>query len=169
MENKIRNEALFDNWLLDNRLVLMSDFIERKVWDEWKNYLEEEFSRWFGDKNKGFQPVHQHNQEQSDEGAESLHSAACNFKSVERGLKMKFDNEPLEEEILDRLANHQVLLSNNCPPMNNEKALVLLGEAMLNEFVEKFTKLWKDELFPHCLLRDHEASKEEVHRWIHGE
>lgn len=82
---------------------------------------------------------------------------------------MKFDNEPLDKELLKRLAKHQVFLSHDCPPMNQEKALILLGEAMLNEFVEKFTQLWKKELFPHCLLRDHEASIEEVHRWVHGE
>lgn len=81
---------------------------------------------------------------------------------------MEFNNEPLDKEILDRLQQQGILLSDNYPPMNKEKALVLLGEAMLNEFVENFMRLWKQELFPHCLLRDYEAGAEEVHRWIHG-
>ena len=82
---------------------------------------------------------------------------------------MKFDNEPLDKEILNRLEEQGILLSDSCPPMNKEKALILLGEALLNQFVQKFTGLWKEELFSHCLLRDYEASEEEVHRWIHGE
>ena len=56
---------------------------------------------------------------------------------------MEFDNEPLDKDMLERLAKNHVFLSNDCPPMNREKALVLLGEAMLNEIVEKFTQLWK--------------------------
>ncbi|MFC1783454.1 hypothetical protein ACFL02_07695 [Planctomycetota bacterium] len=79
---------------------------------------------------------------------------------------MKFDNEPLDKEILDRLSNHQIWISRNAPPMNKEKALVLIGEAMLDKFIKEFVHLWKDELFPHCLLRDHDASPEEVREML---
>lgn len=82
---------------------------------------------------------------------------------------MKFELEELDKEIIDRLMSQGIFLSNNAPPMNKEKALVLIGEAMLDRFVKEFVSLWKNELFPHCLLRDYEASEEEVHRMIHGD
>ena len=81
---------------------------------------------------------------------------------------MKFDKEPLDKELLERLGNHHVFLSSNCPPVNREKALVLLAEAIFNEFVQKFSQLWKKELFPSCLLRDYAATDKEMHDWIHG-
>ena len=82
---------------------------------------------------------------------------------------MKFDNEPLDKETFTRLEEQGVLLSNHAAPITKEQALVLLGEAMFNEFVEKFTKLWKEELFPHCLLRDYEATGDELHKMLHDD
>jgi len=63
-------------------------------------------------------------------------------------------------EILDRLADYGVFISNNAPPLNRQKALVLLGQAMLDKFVNEFVSLWR-ELFPNCRLQDFEASEEE--------
>jgi len=80
---------------------------------------------------------------------------------------MRFENQELDKEILDRLENHGIFLSKDCPPMNKEKALVLIGEAMLDKFVKDFVSLWKNELFSNCLLRDHEASAKEVYETIH--
>jgi len=74
---------------------------------------------------------------------------------------MKFEDEKLDKEVLGRLANYGVLISDKAPKLNKEKALVLLGEAMLDKFVKEFTSLWKDELFPDCRLQDFEASEEE--------
>lgn len=156
---KMGDEKIFDKWVLDNQVDLMSDFIERKAWDEWQDYLDEEFKRWSEDRHPSVQG---HDRMKSPESSGGI------VIPWQGGKKMKFDNEPLDKEMLDRLENHQVILSDNCPPMNKEKALVLLGEALLNEFVEKFTRLWREELFPHCLLKDHEARPEDVHRWIHG-
>jgi hypothetical protein len=84
-------------------------------------------------------------------------------------MNMRFDNEPLDKETLKRLEEHGILLSNHAPPITKEKALVLLGEAMLNEFVEGFVRLWKKELFPYCLLRDYEATEDEIHKILHGD
>lgn len=77
---------------------------------------------------------------------------------------MKFENKELDKETLDRLADHGILLSKNCPRMNKEKALILIGEAMLDKFIKEFVSLWKNELFPDCLLKDHEVSEEEKQR-----
>jgi hypothetical protein len=82
--------------------------------------------------------------------------------------KMKFENKELDKEILDRLAGYGIFISRNCPPVNKEKALVLLGEAILDKFVKEFVSLWRNELFANCLLKDYEASAEEVHEWVHG-
>jgi len=81
---------------------------------------------------------------------------------------MKFENEKLDKQTLDRLAEHGVFISSNALPLNKEKALVLLGEAMLDKFIKDFVGLWKNELFANCLLKDYEASAEEVHEWVHG-
>ena len=80
--------------------------------------------------------------------------------------KMKFDKEALDKATLDRLWHHGIWLSRDAPPMNKDKALVLIGEAMLDEFVEEFVHLWKDELFPHCLLRDYQAPAEEIREML---
>ena len=69
----------------------------------------------------------------------------------------------------DRMMSHSIFISKNAPPMNKKKALVLIGETMLDKFVKEFLSLWKDKLFPHCILRDYEASEEELHRMIHGD
>jgi hypothetical protein len=81
---------------------------------------------------------------------------------------MKFENIELDKETLDRLADYGVFIRNKAPPLNREKAMVLLGEAMLEKFVREFVSLWKNELFPGCLLKDYEASDEEIHEWVHG-
>ena len=84
------------------------------------------------------------------------------FSSLMKGghKKMKFENEELDRETIKKLQNHGIWVSRNAPPMNKEKALVLIGEAMLDKFVKEFVHLWKDELFPHCLLRDYNAPEE---------
>lgn len=82
---------------------------------------------------------------------------------------MKFKPEELDQKIIDRLMSHSIFISNNAPPMNKEKALVLIGEAMLDKFVKEFVNLWKNELFPNCLLRDYEASVREVNKIIHSD
>ena len=82
---------------------------------------------------------------------------------------MKFEPEELDKKIIDRLLSHGIIISENAPSMNEEKALVLIGEAMLNKFVKEFVSLWKYELFPNCLLRDYEASEQEIHKMIHGD
>lgn len=80
---------------------------------------------------------------------------------------MKFNNEELDKETIDRLMSHSIFISKDAPPVNKEKALVLIGEAMLDKFIKDFVSLWKDELFPNCLLRDHEASEKEMYETIH--
>lgn len=82
---------------------------------------------------------------------------------------MKFEPEELDKKIIEKLMSQGIFISQNAPPMNKEKALVLIGETMLDKFVKEFVSLWKNELFPHCLLRDYEASEEEMHRMIHDE
>jgi hypothetical protein len=81
---------------------------------------------------------------------------------------MRYKDEKGIEPILDRLADYGTFISNKAPPLNKEKALILLGEAKLKKFVDEFTGLWKNELFPDCLLKNYEASDEEVHEWVHG-
>ena len=73
---------------------------------------------------------------------------------------MKSENKEVSIEILDRLADYGVFISNNAPPLNRQKALVILGEAMLTSFFKEFSGLWR-ELFPNCRSQDFEASEEE--------
>jgi|GEM_PF-2568864 len=82
---------------------------------------------------------------------------------------MQFDQEKLIKPVLDRLADYGTFIGNKAPPLNKEKALVLLGEAMLEKFVREFVSLWKNELFPGCLLKNYEASDREVHEWVHDD
>ena len=83
-------------------------------------------------------------------------------------MKMQFEEERPSREMLGRLASHGVFISRNAPPFNNQKALILLGQKMLDDFVQEFVSLWQNELFADCLLKDYEASAEEVHEWVHG-
>jgi len=73
---------------------------------------------------------------------------------------MKSENKEVSIEILDRLADYGVFISNNALPLNRQKALVILGEAMLTCFFKEFSGLWR-ELFPNCRLQDFEAAEEE--------
>ena len=81
---------------------------------------------------------------------------------------MKFESIELDKETLGRLADYGTFISNKAPPLNREKALVLLGEAMLDTFFREFMNLWRNELFPDCLLKNYEASDQEVHEWVHS-
>jgi hypothetical protein len=43
----------YDDWFSDNRIELMSDFIENLKWtqqQEWEKYLSEQFNRWKADR-----------------------------------------------------------------------------------------------------------------------
>ena len=75
---------------------------------------------------------------------------------------MEFEKEELDKETINRLMKYRIWLSAKAPHMNKDKALVLIGEVMLNNFVEEFVRLWKTELFPHCLLRDYQATDSEI-------
>jgi|WetSurMetagenome_2_1015567.scaffolds.fasta_scaffold379896_2 hypothetical protein len=81
---------------------------------------------------------------------------------------MKYEDEKMIKPILDRLADYGTFISNKAPPLNKDKALILLGEVMLKKFVDEFTSLWRNELFSECRLKDFEASSEEIHNWVHG-
>jgi hypothetical protein len=77
---------------------------------------------------------------------------------------MKFKNKELDEETLERLQEQGILFCRNAPPLNKEQALVLIGEAMLENIAKQINELiglWKNELFPNCRLQDFEASEEE--------
>jgi len=80
---------------------------------------------------------------------------------------MIFENTELDKKTINRLEDYGVSLSNNSLPVSKEKALVLSGEAMLEKFVKDFVNLWKNELFPNCLLRDYEDTEKEIHEWLH--
>jgi len=74
---------------------------------------------------------------------------------------MIIEEEALDKKTTDRLQQYGILLSKNSPTINKERALVLIGEAMLDRFIKEFSSLWKNELFADCLLRDFEASEQE--------
>lgn len=83
--------------------------------------------------------------------------------------RMKFENEELDKETLDRLEKHGILLSKHASALSRDKALVLIGEAMMDKFVKEikeFVSLWKNELFPDCRLQDFEASEEEKQQFL---
>jgi len=79
---------------------------------------------------------------------------------------MNYKKQPLDKEIIDRLLSHGIWLSGNAPPVTKEKALILIGQAMLDEFIKDFTGLWKNELFPHCRIRDYKATDEDWRNWL---
>jgi hypothetical protein len=99
---------------------------------------------------------------------DSLRKLCSRTAKQQEADKMKYEEEKLIKPILDRLAEYGTFISNKAPPLNKEKALILLGEAMLKKFVDEFTSLWRNELFSECQLMDFEASGEEIHKWVHG-
>ena len=82
---------------------------------------------------------------------------------------MKFENEDeeLDRETIDRLETYGIWPKRGGAKITKEKALVLIGEAMFQESVEKFMSLWKNELFPDCLLEDYAASEKEIYETVH--
>jgi len=79
---------------------------------------------------------------------------------------MNYKKQPLDKEIIDRLLSHGIWLSENAPPVTKEKALILIGQAMLDDFIKEFVGLWKNELFPHCRIRDYKATDEDWRNWL---
>jgi len=74
---------------------------------------------------------------------------------------MKIEEGKLDKKTTDRLQQYGILLSKDSPAINKERALVLIGEAMLDRFIKEFSSLWKNEIFADCLLMDFEASEQE--------
>ena len=81
-------------------------------------------------------------------------------------IKIDFQKEPLDKEIFERLQSHRIWISESAPPLTKEKALVLIGQRMLDEFVKDFVNLWKRELFPHVCIRDYEATEKDWQKWL---
>jgi len=79
---------------------------------------------------------------------------------------MNYKKQPLDKEIIDRLLSHGIWLSENAPPVTKEKALILIGQAILDNFIKEFIGLWKNELFPHCRIRDYKATDEDWRKWL---
>ena len=79
---------------------------------------------------------------------------------------MNYKNEPLDKELLERLGCYGVWISDSAPRLTKEKALILIGQRMLDEFVKDFVGLWKNELFPHCRIKDYEATDEDWRNWL---
>ncbi len=79
---------------------------------------------------------------------------------------MDFENKPIDKEIRDRLICHGLWLSDNSPPLTKEKALVLIGQAMLDKFIKDFTSLWKNELFPNCRIENYQATEQDWRNWL---
>lgn len=79
---------------------------------------------------------------------------------------MDFQKQPLDKETLEKLRYYGIWLSDNAPPVTKEKALILIGQRMLDEFMKDFVNLWRHELFPHIRLRDYEATYEDWRNWL---
>jgi len=81
---------------------------------------------------------------------------------------MRIVEGKLDKKAINRLQKYGILISKNSPTINKERALVLIGEAMLDRFIKEFSSLWKNELFADCLLRDFEASEQEENEIFGG-
>ena len=79
---------------------------------------------------------------------------------------MNFENKPIDKGIRDRLIYHGIWLSDNSPPLTKEMALVLIGQATLDKFVKDFIRLWKNELFPNCRIRNYQATDQDWQNWL---
>jgi hypothetical protein len=75
-------------------------------------------------------------------------------------LKMKYENEPINEE-LEAECWHEGIIA-NYKKLTREQALVLCGEKM----IENLLKFWRRELFPNCLLKNMAASDEEIRKML---
>lgn len=64
-----------------------------------------------------------------------------------------------------KLLKHGVFLSNQAAPVTRGEALVLVAQAMLDNYVREFRSLLL-ELVPECHLERYRASTEEVRAWF---
>ena len=71
----------------------------------------------------------------------------------------------LDKAMAMRLLQHGVFLSNKTPPITNHQALLLLAEAVLDNFVREFKGIVK-ELLSGCCLDDFRATPEEMQAWL---
>jgi hypothetical protein len=79
--------------------------------------------------------------------------------------KMKTATSLLDKKTTMRLLEHGVILSNKTPPITNHQALLLLAEAVLDDFVKEFKSIVK-ELLSGCCLDDLKATPEEMRAWF---
>jgi len=71
----------------------------------------------------------------------------------------------LDKAMAMRLLQHGVFLSNKTPPITNHQALLLLAEAVLDNFVREFKGIVK-ELLSGCCLDDFQATAIEIQSWL---
>jgi hypothetical protein len=79
---------------------------------------------------------------------------------------MKFDDNPIDEETRQRLESHGIWIGSKAPKLTREQALVLIGQAIFDNFVTEFSRLWKKDLFRNCQIRDFEATQEDWRSWL---
>ena len=78
---------------------------------------------------------------------------------------MKGPTGLLDKATAMRLLKHGVFLSNKTPPITNHQALLLLAEAVLDNFVREFKGIVK-ELLSGCCLDDFRATPAEMQAWL---
>lgn len=78
---------------------------------------------------------------------------------------MKGPTSLLDRMTAMRLLQHGVFLSNKTPPITNHQALLLLAEAVLNNFVKEFKGIVKELLSGSC-LDDFQATAIEIQSWL---
>jgi len=81
---------------------------------------------------------------------------------------MEFENEDeeLDRATIDRLETYGIWPKRGGQKITKEKALVLIGEAMLEDFMKRFMNLWRNELFPNCLLKEYDAPEKEIYETV---
>jgi hypothetical protein len=78
---------------------------------------------------------------------------------------MKAASSLLDKKTVMRLLEHGIILSNKTPPITNHQALLLLAEAVVDDFATEFKSIVK-ELLSGCCLDDLKATPEEMRAWF---
>jgi hypothetical protein len=79
---------------------------------------------------------------------------------------MKYEDKPIDDKTKQRLETLGVWIGSKAPKLTQEQALVLIGQRIFDNFVSEFSRLWKKDLFPHCQVKDFEATEEDWQAWL---
>jgi hypothetical protein len=85
------------------------------------------------------------------------------INKIDGMIKMK--DSMCDKQMYDRLMSKVIFVSGNFSTVKNSQTPILIGQSMFECFINEFS-IVREELFPHCMIKDFQATKDDLRQWM---